>query len=522
MASKSSSKRRRLERQARLVKTREPTAPVAPRGGRLRMAVTHPDGTRYEVRHMSDKDINVYLFTALSDKGSDGEVWIQLAKPGEFRGHGQGAFRLDSSVFSTLIDNFRANENGEIPIDFEHASEMPPQAGSIPFSGAPAQGWIRDLKVQDGNLMALVKWGELARDYIRKGEYKYISPAIRWKSKDRKTGAERGATLTSAGLTNQPFLDGMMPLAASDKNLIAGCRMASDAEASSLSTVARCYSSDEYMPAIRAALKLPELATASEMSEHIVRLREHLEAAGWDANGISHGVKLADYLLPLRELVKPSMGTTWEQVIDLVEDLIDAALDEHEIEWHGGSAVAESAEMSAKENIGETMDKNDSAAVSLLAAKETEISTLTLKVTGLEAEKSTLSARVTELEAKLGKIADAEIEKDVEVAFSTYASKFGLKAEHKPHMLSMRKGTPEAFAAMYPVVEPSQRHLLSNFTGNARNAESRETRVATDSPAQVQTMSARDLAMQIQRQRRCSLATAQNEALRIVNASKRG
>lgn len=529
MATKSASKRRRLERQARTGKVRPVDAPnpeakpIAARGGRLRMAVTHPDGTRYEVRHMSDREEPVYLFTALSDSGSDSEVWIQLAKPGEFRGHPQGAFKLDAAVFSTLIQNFRANENGEIPIDFEHASEMPPQAGSIPFAGAPAQGWIRDLKVEGGALMALVKWGDTAREYIRSGQYKYISPAIRWKAKDRKTGAERGPTLTSAGLTNQPFLDGMLPLAASDKGI-------GEAGYFAPTTLMGpgCYSSNEYMPAIRAALRLPELATATEASEHLARLRQHLDATGWDVNGISHGVKVSDYMMPLRELVKPSMGTTWEQVIDLVEDLIDAALDEHEIEWHGGNAVAEAAEMSARqpgEQPGETQtmsDKNQDAAVTLLAAKDTEISTLTLKVTGLETEKSTLSARVTELEAQLGKIENDKITADVDAAFETYASKLGLKAEHKPHMLSMRKSTPEAFAAMYPVVPATQRHLLSNFTNSARNADVRAPRVQADAPEQVQTLSARDLSLKIQRERGCSLATAQNEAMRILNSRRAG
>jgi hypothetical protein len=155
------------------------------------------------------------------DADDDGKpVWIQLAKPGTFKGHPSGKpFTLDRGVFEQAIKNFRGNRDGRLPVDFEHASEQAATEGSIPTSGAPAQGWIVDLAIRpDGNLWALVEWGELAQQYIREGKYRYISPAIHLRMKDRVSGQEIGAYISSAGLTNQPFLDGMQPLAASMKS----------------------------------------------------------------------------------------------------------------------------------------------------------------------------------------------------------------------------------------------------------------------------------------------------------------
>jgi phage I-like protein len=167
--------------------------------------------------------------------GSMGEevkpVWVQIAKQGAFAGHAAGPFKLDLSTFSEIISNFRATENRRIPWDFEHASEKDPTQGSIPVAGAPAQGWITEMKIgDDGNLYGLTSWGDLARQYVREGKYRYCSPAIRFESKDRVTGKPIGARLTSVALTNEPFLDGMEPLAAKD------------AEPGAKLTLARCMS----------------------------------------------------------------------------------------------------------------------------------------------------------------------------------------------------------------------------------------------------------------------------------------
>ncbi len=171
---------------------------------------------------LNDKGVHGSLERAVAldskEHDTDKPVWIQIAKVGQWSGHPAGPFQLSSKDFDEMIRSFRGTTNQMIPIDFEHASEMPAHAGTIPFTGAPAQGWIVDLDNRGAQgLWALVRWLEPARTYIKEGKYRFFSPTIRFNSPDPKTG-QRGCRLSSGALTNQPFLDGMAPLAAKDTN----------------------------------------------------------------------------------------------------------------------------------------------------------------------------------------------------------------------------------------------------------------------------------------------------------------
>lgn len=151
----------------------------------------------------------------LADTSAEsGPVWNQIARSGAFRGHSAGAFELNAEVFADIVRNFKAQANRRIPIDFEHASEADATSGTIPFMGAPAQGWILDLEVRGGDLWGLVEWLSPAKEYVKGGKYKFFSPAIRFNSRDRVTGKPIGARMSSGALTNNPFLDGMRPMAA--------------------------------------------------------------------------------------------------------------------------------------------------------------------------------------------------------------------------------------------------------------------------------------------------------------------
>jgi hypothetical protein len=166
---------------------------------------------------VSARDFHAGEAVQLSDVDvADKPVWIQIAKTGTFAGHHSGPFTLNEKVFGEVIANFKATENRSIIVDFEHASEADETSGSIPTSGAPAQGWVTDIRSSGGNLFGLVDWLEPARTYIREGKYKWISPGIRFACKDQVTGRQIGARLTSVALVGRPFLDGMRPVTAKD------------------------------------------------------------------------------------------------------------------------------------------------------------------------------------------------------------------------------------------------------------------------------------------------------------------
>jgi len=106
-------------------------------------------------------------------------------------------------VFDQIILNFEAKLTDTV-VDYEHASR---------FLGeeAPAAGWIKLLEVRKVSnklaLFAQVEWNEKAAEYIRKREYKYVSPTVIWNSVDPRSGQLRGAYLHSLALTNTPFLE---------------------------------------------------------------------------------------------------------------------------------------------------------------------------------------------------------------------------------------------------------------------------------------------------------------------------
>lgn len=157
-------------------------------------------------------------------------VWIQVAREGTYKGHASGAeFTLDAAVFAQVIANFRnhpsyaANDGGigtedVIAFDFHHESEMKGTNASATV-GAPAQAWALDLEVRQGpeglELWALTRYLEPARTYVREGRYKWTSVALWPHAKDPVTAANIGWYLSSIAFTNDPFIQGMQPIAAS-------------------------------------------------------------------------------------------------------------------------------------------------------------------------------------------------------------------------------------------------------------------------------------------------------------------
>ncbi len=172
-----------------------------------------------------------------NDAAKDGPVWVQVALEGEYHGHASGTFELDEKVFADIVRNFRAhpsyraenerepwvegqpniNSGRVIPWDFHHANEAPPT--EVARKGAPAQGWVLELDVREGEagleLWALTDWLPLARQYIRDGSYQWASIAIWWNQNDPVTNAPIGTYMSSVALTNDPFIQGMRPIAAS-------------------------------------------------------------------------------------------------------------------------------------------------------------------------------------------------------------------------------------------------------------------------------------------------------------------
>jgi len=337
---------------------KEPKAAAASGRRHLRMRIG-ADGSMQvsQTHHLKDGGMFMWAAIELADKGSEKPVWVQLAKAGTFKGHRSGAFALDSRIFTEIVANFNATENKQIPIDFEHATESDPAEGQIAVNGAPAQGWIKGLDIRAGGteLWGLVTWGDKAREYIRAGQYKFFSPAIRFNSKDRVSGKPVGARMTSGALTNNPFLDGMMPLAARDfaeqpttdaEDESGWVWLDAEVEQGDPSlelTDMLAYRLDEMMPAIRGALAMDEIANTDEMRARCSRLRCMYDAAG-SAHGCSDGVDLGKVTTALRDLLKTSVTSSVYDMLDQLDDLLDAIDPDEDDNLSDGGDAALAAE----------------------------------------------------------------------------------------------------------------------------------------------------------------------------------
>ncbi len=122
---------------------------------------------------------------------------------------GRLKFAITQMDLADIIRNFRKRKNGEVVIDYEHASESPEVARGDPI---PAAGWLKSIEDkpdQHGVVWGLAEFTERARGLITGKEYKYISPAISWGVRDKDTGEQQGTTLTSVALVNRPFIEAL-------------------------------------------------------------------------------------------------------------------------------------------------------------------------------------------------------------------------------------------------------------------------------------------------------------------------
>jgi hypothetical protein len=169
--------------------------------------------------------------TLLADVPQTGLIRIPIAVTGSWAG-AEKEFSIELEDLEQIRENFAKKPTGEINVDYEHASEVPFGTGGPVLSA----GRITKLDEPEhfvGPGLALAKagggstkagaspgptngryilWGwyeptQRARELIANREYRYISPAIRWGTKDKVTGKTAGTALTSVALVNKPFLE---------------------------------------------------------------------------------------------------------------------------------------------------------------------------------------------------------------------------------------------------------------------------------------------------------------------------
>lgn len=453
---------------------------VRRRGLHMRIGLASDGGHTVEVMHAADADGVVVRgegceIALLARDAPPAPVWNQLTKLGAWRGHPAGPFEITRATNAEILRNFKATVNQRIPVDFEHASEADGTAGSIPVEGAPAQGWIVDLDDRGAaGLWGLVEWGERARSYILDGSYRFFSPAIRFGSKDRETGRPIGARMTSGALVNIPFLDGLMPLAAADRT---GAAMLN-----------RPLLSHDFIARMRVALRCGDTDPLDRMAAKCADLRDLCATMGEDM--MSQGVSMAPYLSDLQALMAMPAHSSIGDLLDAVEEMIEAAIERHEATYHAAGPVGPSDDdgpPSAPMGQGQMqMSDTDKALAVQLGEEKQRAATVTAERDVLAGERASLTLRLKDAEARAAdaatQLADrdaqivalrsqidqrdaAEREAAITLAFDTYKDARKLTDDDKAAMRVVLKADRALFAKLYPAVAPNQRHLMADLTG---------------------------------------------------------
>lgn len=468
-----------------------PKAPLAPKTPKtprqrkgLSMKVNTQTGTVH-VRHLSEVPVGGKLVRL----GATGEIspqqghtvkraWNQIAKAGAFAGHSAGPFELNGQVFSEIVRNFKATANKRIPVDFEHASESDPTSGTIPYTGAPAQGWVVDMKASETDLLGLFEWLEPARTYVSEGKYKFLSPAVRFGARDRVTGKPIGARLTSVALTNNPFLDGMQPVVCrdfdhADKGAEVAVELTGDPDAN---------------PAL--------LAEAIE--SRIVSLSERLSLLrGEDPEGPGDD-EAPHYDEPDDDDEEGALYDDDEN--DSPTDLTD------------GAVLSDSAG-NGRHQPGDTIMENEknAAAVALTDAhaKTIELST---KLSDAQIKMSALEGEIIALRAREKDRDEREIAARVTEAFETYKDDRKLSDIDREVMTATCRQMRDTFEKQYPHIPAGERHLMRDIAGQKRDPSAA---TPLSNTADVVQLSERNLAKQIAAQKNIPLEQAQQMVSRL-------
>lgn len=114
----------------------------------------------------------------------------------------KGEFDVDEGSFRAMKAQI-AQRGVDLVVDYEHQT--------LKGVEAPAAGWVKELKLEDGNIVAAVEWTPRGSEYLKNKEYRYLSPVVNVRKTDGKA-----IGLHSLALTNTPAIENMTPIVNSD------------------------------------------------------------------------------------------------------------------------------------------------------------------------------------------------------------------------------------------------------------------------------------------------------------------
>ncbi len=138
---------------------------------------------------------------------------LQIVPPGKHP-HRLGLQVIDRHTAARLVKALHLRTR-DIVIDYGHASMETPDANR-----GIAAGWILPRSAfvdNEGGITADVRWTSKALNYIRNGEYRFLSPVFMFDENRSADGELFLTSIINAGLTNNPNIEKMKPIANSKK-----------------------------------------------------------------------------------------------------------------------------------------------------------------------------------------------------------------------------------------------------------------------------------------------------------------
>lgn len=409
--------------------------------------------------------------------------WIQIAAEGTYKGHNSGEFKLDADAFAEIVKNFRAHPSykdprveGVIAYDFSHASEAPATSGSVPSSGTPAAAWARELEVRQGpkglELWALTKILEPALSYVRAKRYQWTSVCVWENVKDPISAKRLRWYLSSIAFTNDPFIQGMAPIAAG-RGFDPYCAPSTPQEA---------------LNAIRELFELGALATTDEVIAELAKLQAYYANPDGAPDGVDVGEMVgtlrqifnlptlsgadivfaeADALLGAlagggshamiaRDRKDPAAMNRYEKAVIALAARLKVKLSDREdedvarllLEAVDGEATGGAGALEKLKAILTALGAPDADAA---AAKIADMFSQCAKLEALMPELSELRAAKAETDAKTEEV-------EVEQAMAAHR----MPTTAKPALLMMRRADKAKFLAAYPLPTGADARLLGN------------------------------------------------------------
>jgi hypothetical protein len=466
-------------------------------------------------------------------EGPESPVWVQIAQEGDYRGYNP-PFELNRDIFDQMIENFRnhpsysrglsgAGENDVIPWDFHHLSDPSLYDGSTAQVGAPAQGWIRELEVKQTQggvqqLWALTKWLPLAREYIRSGQYKWASIDFVFGATDPVTGEQVGATLISVALTNDPFIQGMQPLAAQRQGDPAVELDYADSIEDAYGQMRRCFDLpvtagvgdmrsvidkleafvsgdgpqvvgvdiDGIINKLRRIFNLPVLSSPAEIIGYARALIETVASTGQAQNQTATGSipdTVSDTLSPV-----VAEGDKMDELMKTLASAFDVREIEAEIKAAAEDSVHLRAELTRELAVEKDGTKTILETVRSIVGQNDDLKTRAValsKALGIKddadpivriaelqkAEKELDEARpkLEKLEAEAKKQAEATVKNDVAQAMLQH----GLDEKLGDSLTLFRRTEPKKFAEQFPILPPEKFALTTQVASGTKPAVAR-------------------------------------------------